>query len=362
MKRIQQAFISGLTLLVLVGSAFMASAAGVSAGEQVVFRKTADNFIVMYDSSSSMGDRYEATEMLEIEVEKQILREKFATLPELDWQAGIYSFTPAWSMSNFKPFLSMRTYNKNEFMGVIDSLPGNPAGWTPLQGGLVGLGEVLGTLSGKTVVFLFTDGQYTLQTSFSSPGNVAKGLAEKHDVCFQVISTGKEKANYKAIKAIASVNECSAIVPFSGLLGHPEWLTDTLFNVQTVAAAGAGATIAKNEVAGTIAGKVLFDFDKANIKDESKDALINLSIFLKENPEARVVLAGHTDNVGGGAYNMKLSQRRAESARTYLVEKMGVTPDRITLSWFGKGEPVASNDTEAGRAQNRRVTVVITGK
>jgi OOP family OmpA-OmpF porin len=55
---------------------------------------------------------------------------------------------------------------------------------------------------------------------------------------------------------------------------------------------------------------------------------------------------------------MKLSQRRAESARTYLSEKMGVDKNRITLSWFGKSDPAASNDSEEGRMKNRRVTIV----
>ncbi len=357
MKWAKLVFLSGFTVLLLSGLAVMASAADMAVGEKVIFRKTADNFIIMYDSSSSTGDSYGATDMMKIAAEKQILKEMFSTLPELDWKAGIYSFTPGWSMSYFKPLLSMRTYNKKEFSGAVDSLPDDPAGYTPLQGGLVGLGELLGTLSGKTVVFLFTDGQYSIQDGFPSPGKLAKSLAEKYDVCFQVIGIGGEKGNYQAVKDISSVNECSAFVDFSSLPGHPEKLTDVLFRVERVAE----KPVVKKEVVGYVAGKVLFDFDKSAIKDASKDVLINISIYLKENPDKRVVLAGFTDSTGTDAYNIKLSKRRAESARAYLVDEMGIKPDRITLSWFGESDPVASNDTEAGRAENRRVTAIFTG-
>ncbi len=358
MKRSKLVLLSCLTLFLLIGGAVIGSAADMVMGEKVVFRKTADNFIIMFDSSSSMGDRYGTGDMLEIDAEKQILREMFATLPELDWKAGIYSFTPGWSMSHFKPLLSMRTYSKNDFAGAVDSLPGNPSGYTPLQGGLVGVGELLGTLSGKTVVFLFTDGQYSAEPGFASPGAIAKGLAEKHDVCFRVIATGEKKGEYQAIKNISSVNECSAFVVFANLPGSPEKLTDILFKMERIAE----QPVVKKEVVGFVAGKVLFDFDKSVIKDDSKDALITLSIYLKENPDKRVVFAGFTDNVGTDEYNVKLSKRRAESARTYLADKMGITADRITLSWFGESDPVASNDTEAGRTENRRVTAVITEK
>ncbi len=339
-----------------------AEAIGVSVvdREKVVFRKTADNFIVMYDSSSSMGDRYAQTDMTEVEAEKEILRENFTTLPDLDWNAGIYTFTPNWSMKYFKPFLSMRTYNKKEFLGVLEELPAHPRGYTPLQGGLVGLGKEMEGLTGKTVVFLFTDGQYTNQSGFPSLGRAASEIAGKHDVCFKVISTSKDKKNYAAIKAIASVNECSEIVPFHELLGHPEWLTDALFNLDKDSSVVAKEQPTK-EIVGYIMGKVLFDFDKSDIKSDGAKSLRDLSVFLKENPGVRVVLAGHTDNRGSKKYNIKLSQRRAESTRTYLVEKMRISADRITLSWFGKSEPVVANDTRAGRAKNRRVEAVVTG-
>lgn len=343
-----------LALLAFTCSAMVAAAANMAEGDDVIFLKTADNFIIMHDSSQSMGDQYGTTNMQEIEAERRILEEMVATLPPLDWWSGIYTFTPDWSMSYFKPYLTMRTYNKQQFEDTIQRLPAVPAGPTQLEGGLVGLAKELENLGGKTVVFLFTDGQYTEHPGFRSPGVQAQRMAEAHDVCFKVISTAKTKKHYKAVSAIAAVNECSEVVPFSDLLGHPEWLTDVLFKMQKVDKVDGGFS-------GDIFGKVLFDFDEDGIKEEGAATLDNLAAFLKKNPKARTVLAGHTDSMGGSGYNMKLSQRRAESARAYLVDTMAIDKDRITLSWFGKSQPVADNNSAVGRAENRRVTIVITG-
>jgi OOP family OmpA-OmpF porin len=361
MSRAKRFLQIGILLAGMVCTAAAASAAAMAESKLVEIRKTADNFIIMYDSSSSMGDRYGQTDMKEIDAEKKILKEKVMTLPELDWQAGIYTFTPNWSTSYFKPFLSTRTYNKNEFLEVIEKLPDTPAGYTPLQGGLTGLGKELESLQGKTVVFLFTDGQYTPQSGFHSPGMIAKEIAAKNDVCFKVIATSENKAQYKAIKNIASVNECSSIVPFDSLLGHPDWLTDALFNVVEMDVVVKKSGNKEVVIVGVALENVLFPFDKSDITDQGAKALLELSIVMQENPQTSAVLAGFTDNVGSQEYNLELSKRRAESARTYLIKNGLISPDRITVSWFGKGDPTATNDTEAGRAKNRRVTAIITG-
>ena len=323
----------------------------------VVFMKTADNFLILHDSSSSMSDKYGNTDMMEIEAERQILQEKVSTLPELDWQAGIFSFTPGWGWNDLKTHLSIRTYNKNEFAQAVEALPTKPAGNTRLRGAMAGLDEILAGLKGKTVIFVFTDGQYSSQPGFPAPGTTAKRLAEKYDVCFQVISTEQDKAQYEAVMNIAKASECSGTIPFSQLLGHPEWMTDILFRVEQKTKT---AVKPKEKATGKIQGAVLFAFDSSAINEAAAKELIELSIFLNMNKDKRVVLAGHTDSVGTEDYNMKLSQRRAESARTYLHEKMGIDKNRITLSWFGKSEPAASNDSEEGRMKNRRVSIVIT--
>jgi outer membrane protein OmpA-like peptidoglycan-associated protein len=108
----------------------------------------------------------------------------------------------------------------------------------------------------------------------------------------------------------------------------------------------------------TFASGLLFDFDSDVVRGNARANLTNLAASLREYPETEVLIVGHTDNVGSATYNQGLSERRAASARAFLVSQ-GVPANRIRTQGMGLREPVASNETEAGRAQNRRVEVAI---
>ncbi len=100
---------------------------------------------------------------------------------------------------------------------------------------------------------------------------------------------------------------------------------------------------------------IYFDFDKATFRTESYTELNKLERMMAENPRLKVEIAGHTDNIGSAAYNLQLSQRRAEAVKDYLVKK-GIDPRRIIAKGYGKARPLASNDDEQeGRELNRRV-------
>jgi outer membrane protein OmpA-like peptidoglycan-associated protein len=83
-----------------------------------------------------------------------------------------------------------------------------------------------------------------------------------------------------------------------------------------------------------------------------------LATFLRENPERMVAIEGHTDSVGGDAYNLALSDKRAEAVRNALLSR-GIAGMRVTAKGMGESAPVASNDTAAGRQRNRRVEIII---
>jgi len=103
---------------------------------------------------------------------------------------------------------------------------------------------------------------------------------------------------------------------------------------------------------------VEFDFDKSTIKKGYDKDINDLAKVMKDYPDLNVVIEGHTDNVGTAAYNKKLSQRRAEAVKQYMVEK-GIDANRITAEGFGFDRPIASNDTEEGRQKNRRVEAAV---
>jgi len=101
-----------------------------------------------------------------------------------------------------------------------------------------------------------------------------------------------------------------------------------------------------------------FDFDKSNLKPEAKVELDRAAKIMQDNPDVVLELQGNTDNVGTDAYNQALGKRRADAVFNYMKAK-GIDPDRLKEVSFGEGKPVASNATDAGRAQNRRVDLVI---
>lgn len=105
-------------------------------------------------------------------------------------------------------------------------------------------------------------------------------------------------------------------------------------------------------------GDLLFATGKSDLTGGAGPNLDKLAAFLGEYPDRTVLIEGHTDSVGSQESNYFLSQRRAESVRSYLVSR-GVQASRLTTAGLGQGSPVASNDTAAGRQQNRRVEVII---
>lgn len=105
-------------------------------------------------------------------------------------------------------------------------------------------------------------------------------------------------------------------------------------------------------------GDVLFEVDRAELKPGATQRLANLVDVLRENPGSTIAIEGHTDSTGDHAYNISLSQRRADSVKAWLVSQ-GIDISRITSRGMGPDYPVASNADAAGRQQNRRVEVVI---
>jgi OOP family OmpA-OmpF porin len=110
----------------------------------------------------------------------------------------------------------------------------------------------------------------------------------------------------------------------------------------------------------TFAADVLFDFDKAVIKPEGKSKLDDISNKAKGVNLEVVIAIGHADSIGSDAYNQRLSVRRAESVKAYLVSK-GIEANRVYTEGKGEKQPVAENKTANGRAKNRRVEIEVIG-
>ena len=105
-------------------------------------------------------------------------------------------------------------------------------------------------------------------------------------------------------------------------------------------------------------GDVLFNTNKAQLKSGGIYNVQKLADFLKQYPQHKVLVEGHTDSTGSGSLNQELSDRRANAVRTALIDK-GISSDRVTTRGYGEAYPIAGNDTAAGRQLNRRVEIIL---
>jgi outer membrane protein OmpA-like peptidoglycan-associated protein len=103
---------------------------------------------------------------------------------------------------------------------------------------------------------------------------------------------------------------------------------------------------------------LLYDVDKATLKPASRENLSNLAVILNKYEDTEILLEGHTDASGSDEHNLDLSKRRAQSVANYLAQQ-SVRPGRFTEMGYGESQPIADNNTDYGRAQNRRVEVAI---
>jgi len=321
--------------------------------------KTADNFIVLFDTSSSTNQNVPGKNISKIKAAKSLLKQRNAWLPDLGYQAGLYIYTDnATLMGSFKEVYGMQAYDRARFDAAIDQLPEKGQGPAVLQPGLSALRKVLGGLTGKTVVIMFTDGISSQTRGTKKPLQIAQELAAAHDVSFYLVSSATDTAQKKILEVVSKVNASSRVIPMAAFMDYPSYISGALFTVKTTSYVRLKP---KTEVVGFITNDMLFDFDSPAVRSEYNDKLDLLGAFLQNTPGAFVVAAGFSDSSGDEEYNLALSERRVSSLKKYLVENFNVDPARIVPLWFGELNPVGDNATSQGRQLNRRVEIAVGG-
>jgi OOP family OmpA-OmpF porin len=330
--------------------------------------KTADNFIVLFDASGSMQDMYQDTGMKKINLAEAMFKGRAAQVPELDWNAGLYSYTP------WKSFYEVQPFDKAKYGQAIDEMAAYKPSImyknqpTPLGTAIKNLDPILAKLSGKTVVFIFSDGQFTLSQPKIWPVPAARELASKYNVCFDLVSSAQTPKSEKLVNDLAAVNTCSRVVTFDAMLSRPEYMTSAIYAVRDRALL---ETQLISKVVGVELDSILFDYNKADIRPEYHDKLDALAKFLEKNPDTYALIEGFADSTGDPTYNMMLSRQRAESVKNYLMEKeifsaaeaniSAIAEKRLVTVWYGPVVAEASNETAEGRQLNRRVRISIGG-
>jgi len=170
----------------------------------------------------------------------------------------------------------------------------------------------------------------------------AKGLAEEREQVRLTARTREaELANERAREATRQAQEAT---------GRAQQLEQEL--------AALHARDTDRGLVMTLQEGVLFEFNRADLKPGAMRNLSPLVTFLREHPDRTLLIEGHTDSIGSESYNLDLSRSRAAAVQSFLAFN-GISSDRIVARGYGKSYPVTSNDTEAGRQQNRRVEIVI---
>ena len=317
------------------------------------FIKLADNFIVLFDASNSMKRQYKkGSPESRYELARAILKEKVAQLPDLGYNAGLYLYTPYTELEPMAPL------NKMGWANAVDSMPADPKGPTFLAQSLRKIEPVLQNLSGKTVVYIFSDGTYSQIEGIKQPEDYTREFAGKYNVCFYVIGAPQDNLSQKRLNDMAKANACSRVIPFARFIENPEYTTGALY---TVRATERIVTTTETRIVGLNVDNVQFGFDKADVQSSYVDEVDALGMFLQKNPSAYVLLEGYTDSTGPEEYNLGLSLRRAESVANYLMDNFSIADDRIVVNYYGPANPVASNATAEGRAMNRRVEIAVGG-
>ena len=325
--------------------------------------RIADNVVIMFDSSGTMGKPYGNSGMTKLQAAKKLLKQRTDVFPGeySELKVGLYLYTPpinTEATAKTAEYYKTQPFNKAAFQAAVDKLPDEASGPTLMVSGLRRLGNALDALSGRTVVFLFTDGSHSDAGATESPLELAQAIAKKHDVEFHLISTTDDKTHTKLMEAVASLNEGSRVHTLESLLDRPEVFIGAVFALEENYVTSATEMA---QIVGFRLDSIKFGFDKSDIEIEFTEELNAVGGILNEHPNSYIVLAGHTDNTGSEEYNLALSHQRVEAVAEYLAGEFDIDPSRITTFWYGSAAPVASNDTEEGRQKNRRVVGFIAG-
>ena len=363
------------------------------------YQKKVDNFLIIQDASTSMLDKLGnpiSTEPTKLTLSKDLVMCLNDTLPnEFDVNAGMRVFGPTDTDDNL--IYGMTQYSHQGLENAVLSV--TSVGNTPIANALKYGTDDLSGIKDRIAVILFSDG---LNNGEADPVAAAASMKEMYgnNICIYTVLIGDDPVGRTTMEQIAAAGECGFATEANNLhtrtlsdgsmVGTADGMADFVTAVFLEKAPSGPAPMKKvvdldsdgdgvpdsldkcpdtpkgikvdrfgcpvpvpNKVSITLL--VEFDFDKATVKPKYHDDLEKVANFLKAYPDTNGELEGHTDSIGSDEYNMQLSKRRAAGVKKYLVEKFGIDAARLSTVGYGESQPVASNKTDAGRQNNRRV-------
>ncbi len=294
---------------------------------------------------------------------KQLVNGFNQTIPDLKYTGIFRTFGyPVHSRLTVGP----DAYDRKEFSRTIEKIF-DADGASPLSPTLENVGKDMFKLTGKKAVIIISDGKDM------GPKEVvaSKDLKARYgdDICIYTIHIGNDPEGKEIMDKIASAGKCGLSVIGDTLLAKQpmdELVTDIFLTKDTD---NDGVPDFRDDCPGTepglpvdengcwkliVLGNLLFDFDKTDIKPEGIRLLDKVVALLNKHDFLNLHISGHTDNYGSMDYNIDLSKRRATAGLNY-IKKKGVSPQRLSITWHSYSQPAATNETDSGRALNRRL-------
>ncbi|MGR3319700.1 MAG: OmpA family protein [Candidatus Anammoxibacter sp.] len=334
-----------------------------------------DNFVIILDASSSMKLTYRGdvnNGASKFVVAKDILIRMNSTIPALDVKFAFVTF----GHDIFKPFkktdivYGLTNYSQT----VLDDALNNarsPEGNSPGGAAIKNVKEILEAASGKNAVIFVSDGEKLSSNPIMQVRKLKEMFGDR--TCFYSIFVGNKSEGKKLLQNLTQEMECGLSVTADDIASSKD-MSDFVKEVflaerKRYDSDGDGVYDDEDQCPDTPDGAIVdfrgcwvvkgvkFEYKKWGIKPEFNSNLDNIVDILEINPDLEIRIDGHTDNIGSKKYNINLSKKRAQAVKDYLV-KMGIDQSRISTKGLGLAHPIATNNTDEGRALNRRAELV----
>jgi OOP family OmpA-OmpF porin len=365
---------SFLASMILMGCATQKASPVVKAGDLSMklksgkYSQNANNFDLIFDKTGSMGSDYKGVQKLVIE--KSLVSKFNSYISDLSLYGGLRTFGQNYvDFDVTKMEYGIVKYDTDSLEGVIQNLR-TPYGDSPLEVAISAAGNDLTSLQGKSALVIFTDAVDMGDAPVKAATTVKSQYGDK--LCIYTVQIGNDENGAKILDRIVKAGECGASVKGDDL-ANDEAMSDFVERIFLARSSAKmpppPSPVGEMKKAPEVEQKILekgrvklnveFDTGKSIVKPMYYDEIRKVADEMKKNPELKVVIEGHTDNVGGERYNLNLSQKRAEAIKNVMVTKFNIESSRLTAKGFGYSKPVASNSTKEGREKNRRVEAAV---
>ena len=368
--------VSAAVVMLLIGCATTQVPSGVFNAKNISttsYGKKVDTFVIIQDASSSMDDKY--MERSKIDIARETLTNMNQTIPQLDFNVGLTAFGTGGCINNTEVLHGPEKYSNTGLAEGIRKI-NCAAGTTPMESGInYANSKILtGSGPGKIALFIVSDGitdeshhsdTTRRKNAIDAARKVKNQLGDR--ACIYPILIGDETDSIKFMNELAAIGGCGFAINHMDINSPnhmASYVTKTL--LEPIVAAAPKIDTSPEKI--TFSADALFDFDKAVLKIKGKQSLDNLIVKLGKVKYDVIVAVGYTDRIGSEDYNKKLSLKRAEAVKSYLVATHSVDPRIVFVDGKGEANPIIGT-TCRGKGKklidclqpDRRVEIEIAG-